>query len=151
MAKFRRLATRLSQNTLFLATIDWVVQVVVKILAIAMVCVTIIAVLDLIVNLVKDLGDTSKPFFSSELLKIFGLFLNVLIAIEILENITAYLKKHTVQLELVIATSLTAVARKLVIFDSKVGGSDLTGLALAILALSISYWIIHGINQTKAE
>ncbi|MDX1977299.1 MAG: phosphate-starvation-inducible PsiE family protein [Pseudanabaenaceae cyanobacterium bins.68] len=151
MAKFHRLARRLSQNTLFLAAIDWVVQIVVKVLALVMVFVTLIAVLDLIFTLVKDLLNTTKPFFSTELLKIFGLFLNVLIAIEILENITAYLKKHTIQLELVIATSLTAVARKLVIFDSKVGGSDLTGLALAILALSISYWIIHGINQVKHE
>jgi Phosphate-starvation-inducible E. len=48
---------------------------------------------------------------------IFGLFLNVLIALEILENITAYLKKHVIQVELVIVTSLIAVSRKIIILD----------------------------------
>jgi len=44
-------------------------------------------------------------------------FLNVLIALEILENITAYLRKHVVQVELVIVTSIIAVARKIIILD----------------------------------
>jgi uncharacterized membrane protein (DUF373 family) len=147
----RQLSRQISDNNRFLESIDWVIRLVAKVLAIAMVFVTLISVLDLIYVLVSDLFDKNKVFFTTDILKVFGLFLNVLIAIEILENITAYLKKHAVQLKLIIATSLTAVARKLVIFDSKAGGSDLNGLAFAILALSISYWIIHGINQVAKE
>jgi len=147
----RRLSGQISDNTQFLAAIDWVVRLVAKVLAVAMVLVTLISVIDLVYTLLRDLLEPTKPFFGTDILKVFGLFLNVLIAIEILENITAYLKKHTIQLELVIATSLTAVARKLVIFDSKVGGSDLNGLAFAILALSVSYWIIYGINRVAKD
>jgi uncharacterized membrane protein (DUF373 family) len=81
------------------------------------------------------------------LFTIFGLFLNVLIALEILENITAYLRKHVVQVELVIVTSLIAVARKIIILDlEKVTGLTIIGLAIAVLSLAISYWIIRSSN-----
>jgi uncharacterized membrane protein (DUF373 family) len=81
------------------------------------------------------------------LFTIFGLFLNVLIALEILENITAYLRKHVVQVELVIVTSLIAVARKIIILDlEKVTGLTIIGLAVAVLSLAISYWIIRSSN-----
>jgi uncharacterized membrane protein (DUF373 family) len=77
--------------------------------------------------------------------------LNVLIALEILENITAYLKKHVIQVELVIVTSIIAVARKIIILDlEKTSGVDIIGLGIALLSLSISYWIIRNMN-TKSH
>jgi uncharacterized membrane protein (DUF373 family) len=63
-----------------------------------------------------------------------------------MENVTAYLRQHSVQLKLVVITALTAVARKIVIFDTKADG-DIAGLAIAVLCLSISYWIVR--MQTK--
>jgi uncharacterized membrane protein (DUF373 family) len=94
--------------------------------------------------LVADLLREPTGFFSTTLIEIFGLFLNILIALEILENITAYLRKQVVQVELVIVTSLIAVARKIIIFDfEKLGGLDLIGLGAATLALSVSYWLVR--------
>ncbi|MEL6764085.1 MAG: phosphate-starvation-inducible PsiE family protein, partial [Cyanobacteria bacterium J06607_6] len=89
--------------------------------------------------------------FKTTLTDIFGLFLSVLIALEILENITAYIRKHVVQVELVIATALTAVGRKLIILDLEtVPGVSLIGLAIAIFALSVSYLIVRTVHrQTK--
>jgi len=123
-----------------------------KILSIAMVMVIIVIILDLCVYLFTYLGaelvDGRDPdiFFGKTLLNIFGFFLSVLIALEILENITAYLRKHVVQVELVIVTSLTAVARKIIILDLKeITGVTLIGLAIAILALSISYFIVKSV------
>jgi uncharacterized membrane protein (DUF373 family) len=88
-------------------------------------------------------------FFNKTLIEIFGLFLNILIALELLENITAYLKKHIVQVELVVVTALIAVARKIIIFDSnKYDKNDLIALANASLALSVSYWLIRRMNQS---
>jgi uncharacterized membrane protein (DUF373 family) len=89
---------------------------------------------------------TNSPgaFLGQPVINLFGLFLSVLIALEIMENITAYIQNHVVQVELVIATALTAVGRKLIILDlDKVSGMTLIGLALAILALAISYWIVR--------
>jgi uncharacterized membrane protein (DUF373 family) len=46
-----------------------------------------------------------------------GPFLNILIGLEILENVTGYFRKNVLQVELVIVTSLIAVARKIIIFN----------------------------------
>jgi len=120
-----------------------------KLLAIAMVMVIVVVIFDLGVVLTRKLlNGNASDFLGSTLLDIFGLFLSVLIALEIMENITAYLKKHVVQVELVIVTSLTAVARKIIILDLKeVTGVSLIGLSVAILALSISYLVVRNVNS----
>ncbi|WP_204150939.1 phosphate-starvation-inducible PsiE family protein [Leptolyngbya sp. CCY15150] len=142
--------TRLGNDQAFLAFVKYIESGVSKVLGLAMVIVVLVAVVDLCLFLVSDLLSTADRFFATTLFEIFGLFLNILIALEVLENITAYLRKHVVQVELVIVTSLTAVARKIIIFDfSKATGIDLIGLAVATLALSISYLIIRNINTSE--
>ena len=133
----------------FLHGIDSVETIVSKLLSIAMLVVIFVIMVDLVRFLaVALLEPNPSGFFKNTLSEIFGLFLSVLIALEILENITAYLKKHVVQVELVIVTSLTAVARKIIILDlEKVTGVSLIGLAISILALSISYWIVRNIHS----
>jgi uncharacterized membrane protein (DUF373 family) len=80
------------------------------------------------------------------------LFLNLLIALELLENITGYLRKHVLQVELVIVTAIIAVARKLVILDlEKTSGVDLLGLAGAIVALTVGYFIIRASNHVPED
>lgn len=150
MRRFRRFGShlrKLGDDQHFLGFINHVESWVSKALSIAMIAVVLVAVVDLFVFLVQDLLADTNGFFATTLIEIFGLFLNILIALEVLENITAYLRRHVVQVELVIVTSLTAVARKIIIFDfSKATGNDLIGLAIAIFALSISYWIVRTIN-----
>lgn len=133
----------------FLHGIDHVETIVSKLLSVAMLVVIFVIMVDLARFLAVALLDPSPAgFFKNTLSEIFGLFLSVLIALEILENITAYLKKHVVQVELVIVTSLTAVARKIIILDlEKVTGVSLIGLAVAILSLSLSYWIVRNIHN----
>ena len=133
----------------FLKAIRKIENIASKIMAIALVFIIFAALFDLLRLLTFDLFIVEpKGTFSVPLLKIFGMFLNVLIALELMENVTAYLRHHAIQLELVIVTALTAVARKVVIFDSKSEG-DLTGLAISVLALSISYWIVRSQNNRK--
>ncbi len=119
-------------------------SLIAKVLALAMIGVILISVRDLGIVLVQDVLTTARPFLNSTLLEIFGLFLTILIALELLQNITAYLRQHSVQLELVVVTSLTAVARKIILLDlEKVDGSQLLGLGVAVLTLSVSYWIVR--------
>ncbi|KOR37029.1 hypothetical protein AM228_09585 [Planktothricoides sp. SR001] len=132
----------------FMSGIHWMEGFFSKILSLVMIFIIIVSVGDLILVVAKDFLDTPDIFLDKTLFKIFGLFLDILIALEVLENITAYLRKHVVQVELVIVTSLVAVARKIIIFDfSKLKGLDLIGLGLAIFALSISYWIVRNLNR----
>lgn len=131
------------RDEVFLKFIESMEIIVSKVLTLSMIAVILFAVFDLVVFISEKLFFAPHPLFKDSLFEIFGLFLNILIALELLENITAYLHKHVFSLELVIITSLIAVARKIIIYDlDKKGGDALVGLALAIFALSISYWII---------
>ena len=61
-----------------------------------------------------------------------------------LQNVTSYLRKHVIQIELVLVTALTAVARKVIVLPS---GSEnkpqlLIGLGVASIALAGSYWLV---------
>jgi len=139
----------------FLAMLSGIEVLVSKVLSVAMLIVILVAVYDLSVFLLRDflVPEIISPDFgrfSVSLFKIFGLFLNVLIALEILENITAYLKKHVIQVELVISTSLIAVARKIIILDlEQKTPMDLIALGVAIVALSGSYWMVrNAIHRT---
>ncbi|MEH2449500.1 MAG: phosphate-starvation-inducible PsiE family protein [Nostoc sp.] len=147
----RKLLRRIRETTKdenFMHIIENIEVLVSKTLSIFMVIVILVAIADLGIFILKELFTAPYARFNTTLYKIFGLFLNVLIALEILENITAYLRKHVFQVELVIVTSLIAVARKIIILDlEKVPGIDIIGLGIAILALSISYLIIRLSNS----
>lgn len=132
----------------FLKIADGIEGIISRALSLATIAVILVATVDLILLLSTQLFRAPVGFFNGSLQEIFGSLLSILIALEILENITAYLRKHVVQVELVVATSLTAVARKIIILDlSKVDGLELIGLGLAIIALSASYWLIREANQ----
>ena len=135
----------------FMTGIHWMEGFVSKILSLVMVFIIIISVGDLIIVVYQNFLTRPDIFLDKTLFLLFGLFLDVLIALEILENITAYLRKHVVQVELVIVTSLVAVARKIIIFDfskyKEAAGENLLGLGMAIFALSISYWIVRRLNR----
>jgi uncharacterized membrane protein (DUF373 family) len=143
---------RATKDENFMHVIENIEVLVSKALSIFMVIVILVAIADLGVFIFKELFTVPYGKFNTTLYKIFGLFLNILIALEILENITAYLRRHVFQVELVIVTSLIAVARKIIILDlEKVTGIDIIGLGIAILALSISYLIIRMSNSKNAS
>ncbi|MBW4555178.1 MAG: phosphate-starvation-inducible PsiE family protein [Trichormus sp. ATA11-4-KO1] len=151
----RRLLRRMVEATNdqnFMHIIENIEVLVSKTLSILMVLVILVAIGELGIFLVKELFTVPYGQFNTTLFTIFGLFLNILIALEILENITAYLRKHVFQVELVIVTSLIAIARKIIILDlEKVTGFDIIGLGFAVLALSISYLIIRLSNSRSTR
>jgi uncharacterized membrane protein (DUF373 family) len=152
MQILRSLKSLISDDEKFLHSLKIIEGWVSKILSIGMILVTFIAIFHLGYSLTQTLIDTLNQHddtnFNTKLFQLFGLFLNVLIALEILENITAYLKKHVIQVELVIVTSLIAVARKIIILDlEKKDSNDLIALGVAVFALSVSYLMIKLSNR----
>lgn len=155
MRIFRILKSLISEDDKFLHGLEIIEGWVSKVLSIGMIVVTFIAIFQLGYSLYETLLETiyqhNQENFNAELFQLFGLFLNVLIALEILENITAYLKKHVIQVELVLVTSLIAVSRKIIILDlEKKDSHDLIALAVAVLSLSISYLIIRQTNNKSS-
>lgn len=146
MRNFFRIIRKYSRNDNFLHLVEKIQVLVSKLLSITMIVLILIAIVDLVIFVINKLlaWDLNDASFNKNLFTAFGLFLNILIALEILENITAYLRKSVIHVELVIATSLIAVARKIIILDLKnTDGMKVIGLGVAVFALSISYWIIR--------
>ena len=120
------------------------IRVAVKVLAVLMVFVIIWGIGDVIYVLYQKLKTPPVFLLSiSDILATFGAFLAVLIAIEIFINITLYLRNDVLPVNLVVATALMAISRKVIIFDFK----ELTPMyvlatAAVVLALGITYWLI---------
>ncbi len=136
------------KDQVFISFLDEFQVIISKIVSLAMVALIIFACFHLIFFLMKEFLFDQDLLFKDTLFEIFGLFLNILIALELLENISAYLRKHIIQVELVIVTSLIAVARKIILFNlDKKSALDLMALAIALISLSSSYWIIRRTNR----
>lgn len=72
-----------------------------------------------------------------ELLEIFGFFLLILIGVELLETIKAYLRDNVIHVEIVLEVALIAVARKVIVLDlSKYDGLGVLAIAALIIALA---------------
>jgi len=151
MNNFIKKLAELFNDKHFLKIVHITENIVSKVLSLGIIIVIFASIIDLVFILAKYLFITGEiGFFASTIFEIFGLFLNILIALELLENVTVYLRKHILQLELVLTTALIAVARKIIIFDPKQYEKiDLVALGIAIICLSASYWLVkksHDIN-----
>lgn len=77
------------------------------------------------------------------LMNVFGVFLLVLIGIELLDTIKVYFKKHVVHVEVVMLVAIIAIARKIIVMDfDKYTGLEVIGIASIIVALSGGYYLI---------
>ena len=83
------------------------------------------------------------------LLEIFGYFLLVLIGVELIETLKAYLKKDVIHIRVVLEVALIAMARKVIVEEpNTVPGLTLFGIAALILALGIAF---HVERQARRE
>ncbi len=80
----------------------------------------------------------------TELFDTFGLFLMVLIGLELMTSIHMYLSDHTIHAEMMFLVAMTAVTRKIVILET--GATEpllVFGLGFLILGLSGGYFLIR--------
>ena len=126
------------------------IRFAIRILAILMVLVIYWSIADVVYVLYNRL--MSPPFFLldiEDILQTFGAFMVVLIAVEIFINIRLYLGSNVIPVELVIATALMAVARKIIVLDLKlVSPEQIVGLALVTISLGVSYWLVKQRRET---
>lgn len=87
----------------------------------------------------------------NELLDVFGFFMLILIGVELLETIRAYLNEHEVHVEIVLEVALIAVARKVVIIDVKEYSPEtLLAIAAIVLSLAGAYYLQKRIRNRRA-
>jgi len=144
---FKKLADSF-RDEVFLEQLHFFEKLVAKILTICLIVIVFVSLFDLVKILIIEFTNEPFGFFNKTLIELFGLILNILIALELLENLTGYLKKNVIHVELVVVTSIIALARKIIIFDfSKYGGLELISLGFAILCLAVSYCLLKQLSR----
>ena len=87
---------------------------------------------------------------NKELLNVFGFFLLVVIGIELLDTLKAYLRENVIHVEIVILVAVIAIARKVIIIDPEFAdGVFMAGMGVIIIGLGIAYYLIKKANTIK--
>jgi uncharacterized membrane protein (DUF373 family) len=120
-------------------------RIVILSLILMMIVVVLISTVELAYIIIKDI--ISPPLFwleIDELLEIFGFFLLILIGVELLETIKAYLAHEVVHSEIVLEVALIAITRKVIILDVQAySGLTIVGIAALILAIAVAYFFLR--------
>lgn len=136
-------------ESILISRIYVLVRYCVRLLSILMAVVIVMGVIDVGWTLYQKL--ITPPLFIltiSDMLATFGAFMAVLIAIEILINITVYLRDDVIHVKIVMATALMAVARKVIILDYKeVQPEYVYATAVLAFAMSVGYWVVHKLPE----
>lgn len=126
-----------------------------KVIAIALLAIMAVVVvsgaLEVAWVVVNDLFRPPGFFLGVEdLFDIFGLFLMVLIGLELMTSIEMYLKDNMIHAEVMFLVALTAVARKVVILDAKtIDPMTVFAIAALVIALSGGYYLIKKPNAPR--
>lgn len=121
-----------------------VIRNTVRLLAVLMALVIVWGVADVILVLYQRLS--TEPILLldySDLFDVFGAFMLVLISIEIFINIRLYLGSNIIPIQLVVATALMAIARKVIVMDiSDTAPLYIFAIAAVVMALGLTYWLV---------
>jgi len=139
----------------FISLLHKSIRLNVRVLALMMSLVVLWGTIDLAIDLYeKWISPPILLITMPEILGTFAGFLTILIAIEIFSNITLYIRNDVFPIQLVVATALMAISRKIIVLDfEKVSAMEILATAAVVLALGITYWLLdkktpaNGITQ----
>jgi len=124
-----------------------------KLLALLLALVVGLATVNLFVETGAKIVSFQANWFDGSLIKLLDRLLLIFIALEVLQNITAYLRDQVVQIELVLLTALTAVARKVIVLPP---GTDykpqlMVGFGVISVGLAVAYWLVRNARVAPAH
>ena len=134
-------------------------KMIVVSLIVMMVFVVLISTIELAVLIIKDIIEPPRYWLGiDQLFEIFGFFLMLLIGVELLETIKAYLSESVVHSEIVLEVALIAISRKVITLDVKAYEPlTLIGIAALIVSIALAYFFIRkrrsniGIKASSSE
>lgn len=89
---------------------------------------------------------TNYPFLlleNKELVSVLGVFLLVLIGVELLDTMLAYFKENAIHVEIVVLLALIAISRKVILLDpTSTNPLELFGIGIIVLGLAGAYFLI---------
>lgn len=141
----------------FLACIHSYERQLAKLLALLLAIVIGFAVIELVVESSIKIAGFQTDWFDGGLIKLLDRLLLIFIALEVLQNVTAYLRDQVVQIELVLLTAMTAVARKVIVLPPGTESKPqlMAGFGVIVVGLAAAYWLVrrarHGQPITVAQ
>lgn len=130
-------------------------RIILFILTFMMALVLLLATIDLVRNIVLEV--VNSPYYLVDvngLLAMFGAFLIVLIGIELLETMKAYLRDDVVHVEVVLLVAIVAISRKVILLDyNKHDSLIMVGIGVLIASLAFGYYFIKraGVSTYKKK
>ena len=128
-------------------------RLIIGMLIVLMMIVVLLSTIELGWIILQDI--LNPPYIvldANELLDIFGFFLLVLIGVELIETLRAYLTDNTVHAEVVVEVAMIAIARKVIILEVKdLSGLTLVGIAAIIAALTGAFYVLKRMRDAKAQ
>jgi uncharacterized membrane protein (DUF373 family) len=128
-------------------------RIIVTTLIVMMTVTILLATLELAWIIIKDV--ITPPIILleiDELLDIFGLFLLVLLGIELVSTLKTYLTENEIHVEVVFAVALIAIGRKVIILDVKeIPSLSLLGIAAIIISLSVGYFLMKRASDREGH
>lgn len=122
-----------------------------KLLALVLAVVIGFAVLELVVESSIKIARIQTDWFDGGLIRLLDRLLMIFIALEVLQNVTAYLRDQVVQIELVLLTALTAVARKVIVLPPGTESKPqlMAGFGVIVVGLAAAYWLVKRARQDQ--
>ena len=135
----------------FLSAIHSYERQLAKILALLLAVVIGFATFELLLQSGVKVIQWQNDWFAGSLIKLLDRLLLIFIALEVLQNVTAYLRDQVVQIELVLLTALTAVARKVIVLPPGTENKAplMAGFGLIVVGLAAAYWLVRQAGQAS--
>ena len=123
-----------------------------KLLAVLLAVVIGIASVQLLVQSGGKILQISTNWFDGNLINLLDRLLLIFIALEVLQNVTAYLRDQVVQIELVLLTALTAVARKVIVLPPGTENKPIlmVGFGVIVISLAGAYALVLTARRANA-
>jgi uncharacterized membrane protein (DUF373 family) len=123
-------------------------KLIYAVLMILLMVVLVITLVDLGLVLFDDLiMKTPMKLDTISFTSVMGVFLLVLIGVELLDTIKAYFIENTIHVEIVVLLAIIAVARKVILLEPPhvitfEYGFELMGIGVIVVGLAASYYLI---------
>lgn len=129
----------------FLALIERFERNLSRVLAVVLILALTAGTLQLALGAAQALFQPGQNWLDGGLIFLLDRLLLLLIGLEVLQNLTAYLRDQAIQTELVVLTALTAVARKVIVMPP---GHEkdplmLLGVGAVIVCLATAYFLLR--------
>ncbi len=125
-------------------------NIIIGTLVVLMAIVVLFATVDLAIAVFQEIvGPIPFVLSAAGFPELLSLFLLVLVGLEILDTIKAYLDEHVVHVEIVLLAALVAIARKVITLDIKnTSAMTMLGIAAILAALTVGYYLFKRANPS---